>query len=95
MKTIQSIQVYFHSFRDDNLNEIKEQQVNNEAFVVKHDGRKLQQKPTHSTNRFKKEFYHKQAAREMKENKNIPLNLQKEIIIVFLVMILLLRGEIN
>ena len=32
---------------------------------------------------------------EKKENKNIPLNLQKEIITVFLVMILFLHGERN
>jgi len=69
MKTIQSIQVYFHSFRDDNLNEIKEQQVINEAFVVKHDGRKLQWKPTHSTNRFKKEFCHKWESSSREEGK--------------------------
>ena len=35
------------------------------------------------------------AARQKKENKNIPLNLQKEIITVFLVMILFLHGERN
>jgi len=35
------------------------------------------------------------AAREKKENKNIPLNLQKEIIVVFLVMILFLHGGRN
>ena len=33
LKTIQSLQVDLQSFKDDNLNEIKEQQVINEAFL--------------------------------------------------------------
>ena len=33
MKTIQSLQAYLHSFRDDNLNERKENQEINEAFL--------------------------------------------------------------
>ena len=69
MKTIQSIQVYFHSFRDDNLNEIKEQEVINESFVVKHDGRKLQRKHIDSINRFKKEFCHKRESSSREEAK--------------------------
>ena len=59
MKTIQSLQADLQSFRDENLNEIKEQQEINEALLRNMMGGIPQGKPTHSKNRFKKESYNK------------------------------------
>ena len=52
MKTIQSLQADLQSFRDDNLNERKEQQEINEALLRNMMGGSSEGKPTHSTNRF-------------------------------------------
>ena len=69
MKTIQSIQAVLQSFRDDNLNEKNEHQEINEALLRNMMGGSLQGKSTHSTNRFKKEFYHKWASIPREEGK--------------------------
>ena len=53
MKTIQSLQAYLQRFRDDNLNERKEQQSINQALLQNMMGGSPQGKPTHSTNKFK------------------------------------------
>ena len=58
LKTIQSIRVDLQSFKDDNLNERKEQQAINKALLWNMTGGIPQGNPTHSTKRFKKEFHH-------------------------------------
>ena len=70
MKTIQSLEANLQSFRDDNMNERKEQQAINEALLRNMMGGSPQGKPTHSTNRCKREPYLKQA--------NIPREEAKE-----------------
>ena len=69
MKTIQSLQANLQSFRNDNLNERKEQQAINESLLRNMMGGIPHGKPTHSTNRFKKEFYHKWASSPREEGK--------------------------
>ena len=69
LKTIQSLQVDLHIFKDDNMNERKEQQEINESLLRNMKGGIPQGKPTHSTNKFKKEFYHKQANNPKEEGK--------------------------
>ena len=69
MKTIQSLQANLQSFRDDNMNERKEQQAINEALLRNMMGGILQGKPTHSTNTSKREPYHKWAIIPRKEEK--------------------------
>ena len=54
LKTIQIIQAYLQSFKDDNMNERKEHQGISEALLRNMMGGILQGKPTHSLNRFKK-----------------------------------------
>ena len=54
LETIHSLQEYLQSFKDDNLNEIKEQKTINESLLQNTTGGIPQGKPTHSTNRFKK-----------------------------------------
>ena len=84
------------SFRDDNLNEIKEQQAINEPLLRKMMGGIPQGNPLIPQIGSRKNFIiNEKAAWEKKENKNIPLNLQKDNITVFLVMILFIHGEIN
>ena len=51
MKTIQILQANLQTFRDDNLNERKEQQAINESFLRNMTGGSSQGKPTHSTNK--------------------------------------------
>ena len=54
LKTIQSLQANLQRFKDDNMNERKEQQAINEALLRNMTGGIPQGKPTHSTNMFKK-----------------------------------------
>ena len=61
LKTIQSLQADLQSFKDDNMNEIKEQKVINESLMWNIMVGIPLGKPTHSTNNFKKEFCHKWA----------------------------------
>ena len=61
LKKIQSLQACLQSFKDDNLNERNEHQAINQALLWNMTGGIPQGKPTHSTNSFKKEFYHKWA----------------------------------
>ena len=51
------------------MNEIKEHQAINEALLRNMKGGNPQGKPTHSTNRFKKEPYHKWASNPREEGK--------------------------
>ena len=69
-KTIQFLQADFQIFKDDNLNEIKEQKEINEALLQNMMGGCPQGKPTHSTNRFKKEPYHKWASIPREEDEH-------------------------
>ena len=62
MKTIQSLQADLQRFRDDILNERKEHQVINEALLRNMTKGVPQGKPTHPTDRLKKEPYHKRAS---------------------------------
>ena len=59
LKTIQSLQGDLKSFIDDNMIEINEQQVINEALLWNMIGVIPQGKTTHSTNMSKKQLYHK------------------------------------
>ena len=59
LKTIQSLQPDLQSFRDDNMNERREQQAIDEALLRNMTIGSLQGKPTHSTKKFKNESYHK------------------------------------
>ena len=80
MKTIQSFQAYLQGFIDDNLNERKEQQAINEALLRNMTRGIPQGEPTHSTNRFKKEPYHKCAniPREEREEEHTPEPTERE-----------------
>ena len=69
LKTIQSLQADLQSFEDDNMNEIKQQQAINEALLWNMTGGSPHGQPTHSTNKFKKEFYHKRANNAKEEEK--------------------------
>ena len=69
LKTIQSIQEDLQSFIDDNMHERKEQKAINEALLWNMTGGSLQGKPTHSTNKFKKEFFYKWASSPIEEGK--------------------------
>ena len=69
LKIIQSLQEDLQSFKDDNMNEIKEHQSINESLLWNMMGGSPQGKLTHSTNRFKKENYHKQASGPREEGK--------------------------
>ena len=69
LKTIQSLQEDLQSFKDANMNEIKEQQAINKSLLCNLMGGRPQGKPTHSTIRFKKGFYHKRANNPRKEEK--------------------------
>ena len=61
LKTLHSLQVELKSFREDNLNERKEQQAINEALLRNMTGGSPQGKPTPSTNSSKREPYPKWA----------------------------------
>ena len=69
LKTLQIIQADLQSFKDDNMNERKEQQSINETLLQNMMEGIPQGKPTHSTNRFKKEFYHNWASIPREEGK--------------------------
>ena len=70
LKNLQSLQAELKSFREDNLNERKEQQVINEALLRNMMGGSLQGKPTQSTNSSKREPYPKRASSLRREEKN-------------------------
>ena len=59
LKTIDSLQGELQSFREYSLNERKEQQDINETLLRNMMGGSPQGKPTHSTNKSKREPYHK------------------------------------
>ena len=73
LKNFPSLQAELKSFREDNLNERKEQQAINESLLCNMTGGIPQGKPTQSTNRFKREPYHERAnsPREV-ENEGTP-----------------------
>ena len=62
LKTLHSLQAELESFREDSLNERKEQQAINKALLCNMMGGILQGKPTQSTNRSKREPYHEWAS---------------------------------
>ena len=62
LKTLHSLQAELKSFREDSLNEIKEQQAINEALLHNMTGGSPQGKPTLSTNGSKREPYHERAS---------------------------------
>ena len=61
LKTLHSLQAELKSFREDSLNERKEQQVINEALLPNMTGGRPQGN-TQSTNRSKREPYHERAS---------------------------------
>ena len=61
LNTIHSLQAELRSFKEDNLNERKEQAIN-EALLRNMMGGSPQAKPTQSTNSSKREPYHKWAS---------------------------------
>ena len=61
MKTLHNLQDELKSFREDSLNERKEQQAINEALLRNMTGGSPQGKPTQSIHRYKREPYHEQA----------------------------------
>ena len=69
LKTIPSIQAYLQSFKDDIMKQRKEQQTINEALLRNMTGGSPSGKPTHSTNKFKKEFCHKRVSSRKEEGK--------------------------
>ena len=69
LKTIQSLEADLQSFKDDKMNERKEHQAINEALMRNIKGGTPQGKPTHSTNKFNKEFYHKWDSNPREERK--------------------------
>ena len=69
LKTIQSLLADLQSFKDDNMNEIKEQKAINEALLQNMTGGSPHGKPTHSTNKYKKYFYHKPFSSPKEEGK--------------------------
>ena len=62
LNTIHTLQAELRSFKEDSLNEIKEQQAINEALLRNMTRGILQGKPNRSTNRSKREPYHKRAS---------------------------------
>ena len=58
LKTLHSLQAKLKSFKEDSLNERKEQQATNEALLRNMKGGSPQRKPTQSTNISKREPYH-------------------------------------
>ena len=59
MKSIQSLQAYIQSFKDDNMNERKEKKAINEVLLQNMTGVNLDGQPTHSTNKSKEEYHRK------------------------------------
>ena len=62
LKNLHSLQAELKSFREDSLNERKEQQAINEALLHNMMGGSPQGKYTQPTNRSKRETYHEQAS---------------------------------
>ena len=56
-------------FKDDSMNERKEQQAINESLLWNMMGGSPHGQPTHSTNKFKREFYHKHVSSPKEEGK--------------------------
>ena len=77
LKNLHSIQAKMKSFTEGNLNERKEHQAINEALLCNMMGGILQGKPTHSTNRSKRELYHEQARIPREEEKEGTLEATK------------------
>ena len=69
LKTLHSLQAELKSFREDSLNERKEQQAINEALLRNMTRGILQGNPTWSTNRSKRKPYHKRASSPREEGK--------------------------
>ena len=69
LKTIQILQADLQIFKYDNMNEIKEQKEINEDLLRNMTRRSPQEKTTHSTNKFKKEFHHKRERNPNEEGK--------------------------
>ena len=69
LKTIHNLQEYLEIFKDDNLNEKKEQKAMNEDLLPNMIGGSPHGKLTHSTNKSKKFFYRKQASIPKEEGK--------------------------
>ena len=61
LKTLHNLQDELKIFREDSLNERKEQQAINEALLCNMMGGSPEGKPTQSTNRSKREPYHERA----------------------------------
>ena len=61
LKTLHSLQAELKRFKEDSLNERKEQQAINEALLRNMTGGSPKWKPTHSTNRSKREPYYEWA----------------------------------
>ena len=59
MNTIQSLQVDLLSFRDDNMNERREQKEINESLLRILTGVNSHRQSTHSTNKYKENCHHK------------------------------------
>ena len=84
------------SFKEDHLNERKEQQAINEALLRNMMRGSSQGKPTQSTNSSKVNLtINETTTQEKKKKRNVSLKLWKEIITVLLVMTFFLRGERN
>ena len=67
MKTIYSLQEDLHSFKDDNMNERKEQKEINEYLLLNLTRVNLHGQPTHSTNKSKENYHHKRRTSRTKE----------------------------
>ena len=59
LNTIHNLRVELQTLREDNMNERKEQQAINEALLIIMTGGSPQGNPTQSTNKSKREPYHK------------------------------------
>ena len=77
LKALHSIQAELQSFREDNLDERKEQRAINEALLHNMTGGIPQGKPTQSTNRSKIEAYHEWASIPREEKKEGTLEATK------------------
>ena len=69
LKTLHSLQAELKSFREDSLNERRDQQAINEALLRNMTGGSPQGNPTPSTNVSKREPYPKRASSTRKEEK--------------------------
>ena len=69
MKTIQSLQEYLQSFKDDNMNERKEQKAINEDLIHNMMGVNPHGQPTHSTNKSKEGYHRKRTSSPREEGR--------------------------